>query len=304
VLREFVTDTVRLSLDIRSWRAGFKALRAPSLVIAAFSCCLGIVLAWRSGRGDLINAVAVLVDGLLLQAGVNLVNDFFEFRQGRVEDKVANLGLSPRDRQFLEILIFLVGLALFGAAGLVGLFLLWRSGWPIAVLGVIGFAGGFFYTGEPLNYKRRGLAVVIVFFLMGILMVAGSCYAVAGTVSWQVILSSVPVSFLVSLILLANELRDYESDVRFGIRTMTVRIGYRAGIALYCSLLFAAYASCIALQLLGFFPHLRFIFFALPFAVPPFLFITLPVEKRKPIIPLVMLHHLAFGILFCVSYFF
>ena len=100
MLRQLVTDTVRLGLDVRSW-PGLKALRAPSLVIAVFSCCLGIALAYRYGKGDLINdPIAVLLDGLLLQAGVNLVNDFFEFRQGRVEDKVANLGLSPRDREF------------------------------------------------------------------------------------------------------------------------------------------------------------------------------------------------------------
>ncbi|HEY9594310.1 MAG TPA: hypothetical protein VHE79_07530, partial [Spirochaetia bacterium] len=86
-IRQLVLDTVRLGLDMRSWRAGFLALRAPSLVIAAFSCALGIVLAYHDGRGDLVNALAVMVDGLLLQAGVNLVNDFFEFRQRRVEDK-------------------------------------------------------------------------------------------------------------------------------------------------------------------------------------------------------------------------
>ena len=188
-------------------------------------------------------------------------------------------------------------------AGLIGLFLVWRSGWPLLVLGAVEFAGGFFYTGEPLNYKRRGLAVVLVFFLMGVLMVAGSYYAVAGTVGWRVVVSSVPVSLLVSLILLANELRDYEADVGFGIRTLTVRIGYRPGILLYCILLSAAYASTALLRALGFFPHLHLIFFAIPFAVPPFLMMGRPPQKRKPIIPLVMLHHLAFGALYCVSYF-
>ncbi len=302
MIRQFVLETIRFGLDLRSWRAGFKALRAPSLVIAGFSCTLGVVLAYHDGRGDLVNAVAVILTGLILQAAVNLVNDFFEFRQKRVADKIAGYGFNPRDREFLEFLIFLVGLALFGLSGLIGLFLAWRSGWQIVGLGLVGWAGGFFYTGEPLNYKRRGLAVVIVFFLMGIIMVSGAYYAVARTVSWSVVLASIPVSFLISLILLANEIRDFESDVRFGIRTLTVRIGSRRAIALYCILLAGAYASPVALRALGVFPHLHLLYFALPAAVPPFFFMGRPAERRAGIIPLVMLHHLVFGLLYCLTY--
>jgi 1,4-dihydroxy-2-naphthoate polyprenyltransferase len=302
-IRPLVRDSLRLGFDLRSWRAGLKALRMPSLVIAAFSCALGIVLAWVDGRGDLLNSIAVMAAGLALQAGVNLVNDFFEFRQRRVDDKIANLRFLPADRELLEWLIFLVGAAFFGFAGLIGLFLAWRTGWPLICLGLLGFAGGFFYTGEPLNYKRRGLAVLLVFFLMGIMMVGGAYYAVAGTITVKAVLASLPLSLLVSLILLANELRDYESDLRHGIRTLAVRIGYARGIGVYCVLLFCAYAAPLFLWRAGMYPRPWLIFLALPFAVPPFLFMRKPPERRMRIIPLVMLHHLVFGSLFCASYF-
>jgi 1,4-dihydroxy-2-naphthoate octaprenyltransferase len=262
---------------------------------------LGVLLAYRDGRGDLLNAISVLAAGLALQAGVNLVNDFFEFRQNKVEDKVAHLGFTRPERELLEWLIFLVGLAFFGFAGLVGLFLAWRSGWGLLILGLAGFAGGFFYTGEPLNYKRRGLAVVIVFFLMGVFMVAGAFSAVAGVFSWRVVLVSIPVSLLVSLILLANELRDFESDTRYALRTLAVRIGYRPAIRVYCLLLACAYASPVALLLAGLYPPPWLIYLGLPFTVPPFLFMYREPQRRKPMIPLVMLHHLVFGVLFCVT---
>jgi 1,4-dihydroxy-2-naphthoate octaprenyltransferase len=303
LLRPFVRDSLRLAFDLRAWRAGFIALRIPSLVIAAFSCALGVLLAYRDGRGDLLNAIGVMTAGLALQAGVNLVNDFFEFRQRRVGDKVAHLGFTKAERDLLEWLIFLVGLAFFGFAGLVGLFLAWRSGWALIILGLVGFAGGFFYTGEPLNYKRRGLAVVIVFFLMGVFMVAGAYAAVAGAFSWNVVLVSIPVSLLVSLILLANELRDFESDSRYALRTLAVRIGYPRAIRVYCVLLASAYASPALLLLAGLYPPPWLIYLALPFTVPPFLFMPRAPEKRKPIIPLVMLHHLVFGVLFCITLF-
>lgn len=301
-LIDFVTRTLRFALDLRSWRAGLKALRIPSLVIAAASCGLGIVLAWRDGRGDVLNAVAVMVTGLALQAGVNLVNDFFEFRHRRVDDKIAWLWFEPTDREFLEVLIFLVGLALFGFAGLVGLFIAWRSGWELIGLGAVGFAGGFFYTGEPVNYKRRGLAVALVFFLMGVLMVCGSYYGVAGNVTPRIALQSIPVSLLVSAILLGNEIRDYDADRRYGIRTLAVRIGYTPGVILFCVLVAAAYASSVALVPSGLFPHMRLLPWAIVLAVPPIVFMCLPSPRRGPLIPLVMLHHLAFGALFCLSW--
>ena len=297
------SDSLRLAFDIRSWRAGFKALRMPSLVIAAGSCALGIVLACRDGRGNILNSAAVMIAGLALQAGVNLVNDFFEFRQRRVDDKIVHLGFGKADRELLEWLIFLVGLAFFGLAGLIGLFLSWRSGWPLIGLGIVGFVGGFFYTGEPLNYKRRGLAVVLVFFLMGVLMVAGAYYAVAGVYSHNAVLASLPLSFLVSLILLANELRDFEADSRFGIRTLAVRLGYTRAVAAYCVLLACAYAGPALLWQIRVLPPPWPLYFALPFAVPPFLFMGRPQQKRAGIIPLVMLHHLAFGTMFCIVVF-
>lgn len=116
---------------------------------------------------------------------------------------------------------------------------------------MVGWIGGFFYTGEPLNYKRRGLAVTLVFFLMGVIMIPGAYFAIAGTLSWTSVLAWVPLSFLISLILLANELRDFKADTRFGIRTLAVRIGYRRAVVVYCALLACAYASPAVLFFLG-----------------------------------------------------
>ncbi len=297
----FVRDTLRMALDWRAWKAGIRAARLPSLVIAGFSCAVGAVMAFRDGHGDVINTVVMAAAGLALQAGVNLVNDFFEFRQKKVQDKVSAYGFSPADRQFLELLIFLVGLALFGFSGLAGLFLAWRSGWPVLLFGLVGWASGFFYTGEPLNYKRRGLAVALVFFFMGVFMIPGAYFAVGGSLSWAPVVLSIPVSFLISLILLANELRDFESDRRFGIRTLAVRLGYGRAIALYCVLLLCAYASPAVLYALGWFPRFPLVYIGAAAAVPPFLLMGKPPQRRGFIIPLVMLHHLVYGFAYCVS---
>lgn len=286
----------RLAFDPRVLREGWKALRPFSLVIAGFSCILGAVLAFRDGSRDWLTAAAALLAGLCLQAGVNLVNDFFEFKHAH---EPASGSRSP-----MEWLIFGAGLAAMAAAGPIGLFIAWRSGWPVLLFGLVGFAGGYAYTGEPLNYKRRGLGVPLVFFLMGVLMIVGTYYALRKAFSWETVPASLPLSFLVSLILLANELRDEERDRRLGIRTLTVRIGYRRSLLLYFLLLAAAYGSAVLLRAFGLLPHLRFLFFALPFAVPPTVLAFREPARRTPIIPWVMLHHFVFGSLNALTYVF
>lgn len=290
-----------LLLDPRAWRAWGKALRPPSLVIALVSCGLGAALAWRDGRGDLPATAIVIAAGMVLQAGVNLVNDFFEYKTSRIDDTISRLGMFGPERTLVEWFIFLSGLACFAAVVPAGLYLAWRSGWPFAALGAAGLVGGYAYTGEPLNYKRRGLGVPLVFFLMGVLLVAGAYYAVARTLSAGIVLASLPVSALVSLILLANELRDHEPDGRHGIRTLTVRIGYRASCVLYLALLAVAYLGVGALGVAGLVPRPWLVVAAAPFAVPPTLMAFRPHEGRQSIIPLVMLHHLVFGCLYTAA---
>lgn len=292
-------------LAIRYFKYWWFALRAPSLVIAFVSCLAGVVLAFSDGYRHWIFGGLVLVSGLLLQGGVNLVNDFFEYKQRNIDDKMPALGLTGIEREIIEWINFLTGMALFGLAGLVGLFfVIVRGDLVLLGLGVAGFAGGFFYTGEPLNYKRRGLAVILVFFLMGVMMIAGSYLAVAGQLTMRVIWVSLPLSLLVSHILLINELRDYESDLRHGLRTLTVRIGFAAGVRLYYALAAAAYLSTAFLAIIGLIPlpSLVLTIIALVFLVRPTRKLTARPEERRPAVPLIMLHHLAFGLLFLAAY--
>lgn len=291
--------------DVRKFvTAWFKALRLFSLGIALHSCLLGIVLAFSDGFVNWLHAGIVLFCGLALQAGVNLVNDFFEFKQNIVEDKIPALQIFGTKRKILEWLIFLSGLGCFAVVVPCGIYLVWNTGWPLLVLGIIGFMGGYFYTGEPFNYKRKGLAVFFVFFLMGVFMIIGSYYAVAAVFKWEVVLISIPLSALISHVLLGNEIRDHESDAGFGIKTFTVRFGMKAASILFYVLLGIAYAGPVVLFFTGLFPHLFFIFLGLPFLIKPFRAPYFPKEKRKKIIPLLVIHHFVYGAGFILTYIF
>jgi 1,4-dihydroxy-2-naphthoate octaprenyltransferase len=174
-------------------------------------------------------AVAVVLAGLLLQAGVNLINDHADLDRRQHEDEV-------RRRIVRNARL---GVAAIAVACLIGLWLVSQRGWPLLALGLVGVVGLWGYASDPINLKARGLGLPAVFLLTGMLMVAGAFYAVAGSMSAPVLLWSLPFSAFAALLLLANELRDVESDRVDGHRTFTVRAGYDAAVRLYRGLALA-----------------------------------------------------------------
>ncbi len=144
-----------------------------------------------------------------------------------------------------------IGLACGLIGALIGVYLVLAVGWPLLLLGVIGLVGAYGYTGAPIDYKSQGLGVVLVFWLMGVLMVCGSYYAVSGQWSAQAFWLSLPISMLSSALLLSNELRDLDEDRAQGIATLSVRIGFKPALALYLVLLLGVYPLGFAYLLAG-----------------------------------------------------
>ncbi|MBU2711044.1 prenyltransferase [Zooshikella harenae] len=226
-----------------------RALRPFSYSVAIITCGLGVLLAYRDGLGDDLRAVAVMVAGILLQVAVNLLNNHSDqplWEQASVSEHPQKAQVLATIRQHT-----LGGMVAAGIAVLIGLWLTWQVGWGILLLGAVGLVGGYGYTGEPINYKAKGLGVPCVFWLMGVLMVAGAYYAVAGDWSNSVMLEAIPVSVLSALLLLSNEIRDIDVDEQQGMQTLTVRWGLGRSLSLYYGLLLVCYVVSLLMWYWG-----------------------------------------------------
>lgn len=236
-----------------------KALRPFSLVVAVVSCGLGILIAWHHGYTHAFIAVLIMLGGLLAQAGINLIND--------IED----LPLIPKDQLIVKQMIHKntkVGIICFVLAALIGLYLISIQGWALFVLIVISALASLSYNIGPVNFKHRGLAMLQVFLLMGIMMVQGAYLAMTGHFSAQVLLHSVPVSLLISLLLLSNELRDWEADKAKSVGTLTVRMGYQNAVRLYWFLITLSYLISLVFFLYGQLHQLLWLLMPLPLLIP------------------------------------
>lgn len=203
------------------------ALRPFSLIVALATCGLGVALAGLDGGSTEESvgwlAVAVITAGLLLQVGVNLINDYPDLK--RLPFGAPEQAAVLRNAR--------IGFGAIVVACGIGLWIAYLRGWAVLVLGAAGVFGLWAYAAEPVNLKSRGLGLPAVFLLTGVLMVAGSFYAMTGELTPGAVLWSTPLGLFAMLLLLANELRDSVEDARVGLRTFTVRYGDGVAARLY-----------------------------------------------------------------------
>ncbi|MBX5446525.1 1,4-dihydroxy-2-naphthoate polyprenyltransferase [Sphaerobacter sp.] len=223
------------------------AARLPTLPAAIAPVLVGTAAGVAAGTFRPLPFLAALVAAVLIQIGTNYANDLSDFHKGA--DTAERLGpvrvtqrglVTPEQMKRATILTF-------GAAALVGLYLVVVGGWPILVIGLLSILCGWAYTGGPWPFGYHGLGDLFVFIFFGVIAVNGSAYLQSGTVDALSLAVSVPVGLLVTNILVINNLRDIDTDRAAGKRTLAVRIGARASRIQYA--LFAGIAYLVPLLL-------------------------------------------------------
>ncbi|OGF52700.1 MAG: hypothetical protein A2Z21_03675 [Candidatus Fraserbacteria bacterium RBG_16_55_9] len=229
--------------------------------------------------------LAVLAGMILVHAATNLINDYFDVRHGvdRSDSPTARYRPHPLLTGILSPRQALVGiLILYGLSALIGLYLVWLRGWPIAVIAALGGLASFFYTAGPIQYKHRALGECSVFFMWGPLMMLGTYYVQTG--SWDhaapVLWASLPIGLWVALVLLANNLKDIKYDLQTGL-TMGTLLGRKGTLRLYTLLVAIVYL----LTALGMILHVIPLWGILVFASLPMAWKLLRMLQSAPEIP-------------------
>ncbi|WP_069999304.1 prenyltransferase [Cellulosilyticum sp. I15G10I2] len=248
------------------------AFRPRSLTLAIGSTTLGMIAAYREGMvlntENLIKIILITIAGIFAQGGANLINDYFEgsFRYYRPSGrKVTFLGA---ERTYFDVFVFLWGMACFGGAALIGLYLIYVTNIQMLYIGLIGVVGAYAYTGEPFVYKRHGLGVPISFLLMGPLMLYGAYFPFTLTFSWYPILLGLPPTLFIPALMISNEMRDFTRDKRLSLGTLSVRMGSQWSKIVYRILVFGAFGLTALYILTGIYPWLSaLVFMTLPIAL-------------------------------------
>lgn len=221
------------------WRAlraySFAATLIPVLVAFLFARAQGLHVMWALFP-------LMLFSALLLHAGVNLLNDYYDFTLGFDTDEASGSsglltgGLVPPRYMLNRGRFYIV------AGAFTGLVLAAMRGWPLLLVGLAGTAGAWFYS-HRAGYKYKGLGEPFVFILMGVLLFDGAFYAATQTLTIGAIWPAIACGCLVTAILLVNNLRDLDMDKQAGFTTLPMRLGARKTKILFVLLIATAYVA-------------------------------------------------------------
>lgn len=223
-------------------RVWFLAARPKTLGAAIAPVLVGTAMAVEAGAWHPLSAGLALLSAVLIQVGVNYHNDYTDYLQGAdTADRVGPLRVTqaglvaPETMRRATILVF-------AGAVFAGVYLIYRGGWPILVIGVLSIATAVWYTAGRYSLAALGLADVAVFIFFGPVAVAGTYYVQALICPWEVVLAGAGPGFFSVGILLVNNVRDVSDDREAGKRTLVVRLGRHVGIGLYAACILAALA--------------------------------------------------------------
>lgn len=282
----------------------FWLARPFSLTAAAVPVFFGTALAAKDGFFSWGPFLAMLLASLLIQAATNMFNEFYDNERGL--DSVESVGISGSivkgnltARAVLLGALFCYTLALF-----LGLYLVYVGGIGILALGCLSALGGYIYSAgkRPIAYTVFSEAAVFLF--MGVLIVVIAYAVQAGGFPLYVPLAALPIGGPVAAILLANNIRDMESDRAGGRKTIPIVLGRNGAILIYRLLLLEAYVAAFLLIAFGVVPWTAAVaLLSLPILFRLWLAIasTRIPARLDPVVKRTAGLHLSFGLLYTIG---
>lgn len=210
-----------------------RGARLRTLPLAISPVLIGAGTANLAGAFDLNLVLLALGVSLFLQIGVNYANDYSDGIRGTDDNRVGPARLTggglakPKSVLFAALISFVIA-ACFGLA----ITIITNQWWFIAV-GALCIAAAWFYTGGKRPYGYAGLGELVVFIFFGFVAVVGTDYIQTLELNPLAIYASFMAGSFATAVLLINNIRDIQTDIKSGKRTLASRIGRKPALAIF-----------------------------------------------------------------------
>lgn len=188
---------------------------------------------------------------LFLQIGVNYANDYSDGIRGTDDNRVGPKRLTGGGLAKPKT-VLIAAFICFAIAGLFGLVitLLTAQWWFIAV-GAVCIIAAWFYTGGKKPYGYAGLGELVVFIFFGLVAVIGTDYI--QVLDWNplAIYAGIIAGCFATAVLLINNIRDIETDLKSNKRTLASRIGRKPALFIFSFLVIAPFVLLIPFWLVA-----------------------------------------------------
>jgi 1,4-dihydroxy-2-naphthoate octaprenyltransferase len=224
------------------------ATRLPFLAVTLVACLVGLAAAFADGVAiDAMTAVVTIAFALVAHAGINVVNDYYDARNGTDALNTERVFPFTGGSRFIQNGVLTLretgvfGAALFAVVVPAGLWLAARSGTALLNIGIAGLVVGWAYSAPPLKLNSRGIGEVCV-WLGFALVAAGADFVQRGAFSTLPWIAAGGYALMVTDILFINQFPDRRADEACGKRHWVVRLGAARARSVYVAIALVAYA--------------------------------------------------------------
>ena len=248
---------------VRLWVQG---ARPKTLGAAVAPVVVGTAAGSLDGPINWPRATAALVVALALQVGVNYANDYSDGVRGTDAERRGPVRLTATGLATPRAVRNAAAIS-FGVAAVVGAILsLVVNPW-LLLIGAAAIGAAVGYTGGPKPYGYIGLGEVMVLVFFGFVATVGSAYVQHATIPGVTWIAALSVGLPACGILLANNVRDVETDRVTGKRTIAVRLGAERARRLYVGCIVGAIVAAVVCAVFA--PWALLALAAAPLAVAP-----------------------------------
>lgn len=244
---------------IRFWFKNARPISLPQSLLPAFTA---VALSYGVAGFSWLAATASVIGVAMLHLALNLLDDWFDYKEGSAEarQKVADEGFRGRMVKYPYLTsgeathgqLLKASGAFFAVALLMGVIVIAVRGWNILYWMAAGLLVGVSYSGGPLKLGFKGLGEAVIFVMFGPLMMTGVYYAVTGVLDWRILLLSTAVGLLVTNIVYSHSVLDAVPDRKMGKKTMAHLMGSAKGqIAFSASLNICPYLLVVLGVVIG-----------------------------------------------------
>lgn len=233
-----------------------------------------------------LNTLIFFLGMLVFDLTTTSINNYMDFKKAKSDTYKFEHNVIGREN-VSETVVRNMIFGMLALTFVIGLYLTYATGWLLLVLGGVVCFIGVFYTFGPIPLSRMPLGEVFSGFTMGLGIFAITIYIntveqkvfylaldfASGTFGlvgnlWAVcaiVLSSLPLVFTIANIMLANNLRDLETDIENHRYTLVYYIGRQHGIQLFQGMMLASYVVLLLGFLFGIFQWpILLVFLSLP----------------------------------------
>jgi len=259
-------------MQLSKWIRAFRLKFLPQGVMPVL---LGTAIAWSvDNQFNLGYFLLVFFGMVFVQFGLTMLDDWHDFIRGT--DTVGTAEKNPYtggsgvlvDGTITPTEMITVVTLFYVIAIIIGVYFILVLGPIVMYIVLVGFFISIFYSLKPFQFAYRGLGEFMMLLGYGPTITLGAYFVQAQRLTWQVFLAGLIPGMLMWVMIVINEIPDFDDDRRSDKKNLVVRFGVDVGKSLYVGGLVVIYAFIVLCVVFGVFPAtVLMALLSLPFAL-------------------------------------